>query len=246
MSKKIQFINFGSSDVLEEYRPVPARSMIPGWYKKQSSYVDDVKEIYVDKNYGFTSASVKKCMPVFDSITAGYLLVTTQDITVFYKNGQRMWRWSNEDATAIDFQSVSQANEMPVVKKHIEETLEVPKFFGSWGIKTPSGYSCMFINPMHKEQDIFNIIEGIVDTDKYWQPISFPFVLLQEDWQGTIPAGTPITQIIPFKRDNWFLKIETKESNPKLYKEVKKKVTLNKSKFWDSYKSFFWSKKSFK
>jgi hypothetical protein len=62
------------------------------------------------------------------------------------------------------------------------------------------------------------------------------------EWEGLIPAGTPVVQVIPFKRDSFNMSFGS------LYDlEEQSKVTRKlRSKLFDSYKNQFWHKKSFK
>ena len=109
-----------------------------------------------------------------------------------------------------------------------------------WKIKTPPGYSCIFTNPLNKNSPI-KIIDGVVDTDSFHQ-VNFPFY-----WTGDInkeltiiQKGTPLIQVIPFKRENW--KMSVKKSELDTYREKMKLSQFLK----DNYKKLFWKKKSFK
>ena len=57
-----------------------------------------------------------------------------------------------------------------------------------------------------------------------------------------IPAGTPIAQIIPFKRENWKLE----KGNKKDIQKMNNNTRLLQSSFIDRYKNKFWQKKSYK
>ena len=51
---------------------------------------------------------------------------------------------------------------------------------------------------------------GLVDSDEYTNVINFPFIHVELQRGGKVfmlPAGTPICQMIPVKRDNWSSKI---------------------------------------
>ena len=48
----------------------------------------------------------------------------------------------------------------------------------------------------------FYTMSGIVESDIWGLPV-FTAFFLQKDFIGVIPKGTPIFQIIPFKRDDW-------------------------------------------
>jgi hypothetical protein len=119
--------------------------------------------------------------------------------------------------------------------------ISYPKFINFWAIETPKGYSCLFVQPFHRDS-AFTILPGVVDTDKYVQPVNFPFVLNDIKWEGLIPAGTPIAQVIPFKREDWNMEIGT-ISNIEKSNQVH---NLLKTKFFDSYKNQFRSGTTYK
>jgi len=110
-----------------------------------------------------------------------------------------------------------------------------------WSIKTKLGYSTLFVQPFHRES-VFTILPGIVDTDTYIAPINFPMVINDPKFEGLIPKGTPIVQIIPFKRDSFKMKI----GNKKVFNEQLNVARKLQSKFFDKYKIMFWSRKKYK
>jgi len=178
--------------------------------------------------------TVKKCMPVFDSLTAGYIIKTYTDVLVTQKNGAPYYQW--KDDMPILFHDFEQAEHHP-----LGNGFPYPKWNSPWAIKTPNGYSCIFIPPMNNPNNIFTIIPGIVDTDSFNSPVNFPFVLDDPLWEGVIPAGTSIAQVIPFKRDSFDMKI----GNKKDIEQSRKNKKLLNSMFFSSYKNQFWNKKSF-
>jgi hypothetical protein len=76
------------------------------------------------------------------------------------------------------------------------------KWLSNWHVKTPRGYSSLILHPINRLDLPFYSFSGIVDTDKHPMVINFPFVL-RKGFDGKIEAGTPMVQIIPFKRDRW-------------------------------------------
>jgi len=91
----------------------------------------------------------------------------------------------------------------------------------------------------HNPNPWFEILEGIVDTDNYSAPVNFPFVLKNSTEEFLIPAGTPIAQVIPFKRDEWESTFVEDKDEP-----MKVANYLN-SHFFDRYKRLFWERKSY-
>ena len=80
---EIIFTNTSSFEELE--KPKPASSFIPDWYKNTNSYTGNKKE---PDGSGTTTATIKRCMPVFDSIVAGYIILSPADLCITRKDGQ--------------------------------------------------------------------------------------------------------------------------------------------------------------
>lgn len=212
-------------------QPKPASKLVPEWYKNAQSYVSGSKKPSGDGN---TTATVKKCMPVFDAISAGYIIESPADVFVSIKDGRQWFEWS--DFGLISFHPIEQAPDHPARKQ-----FAYPKWNNPWAISTPKGCSTLFVQPFHRES-VFTILPGIVDTDQYTAPVNFPFVINDPAFEGLIPKGTPIAQAIPFKRDSWTMNIGD-------IKDLKAQASVTKklqSKFFDRYKSMFWTRKEYK
>ena len=229
MSKVIKFTNTNGWKDLE--KPQPASAFIPDWYKNVESYIGGKKA--TDGNAG-TKATIKKCMPVFDAITAGYIITSPADIIVTLKEGAQYFEWAH--FSLISFHPIEQAPEHPMRKPH-----QYAKWNNPWSIKTPNGYSTLFIQPMHRES-VFTILPGIVDTDTYSAPVNFPFVINDTNFEGLIPKGTPIAQVIPIKRDAWKMEFGGQEE----LIEQASTTTKLQTRFFDRYKTMFWSRKEYK
>jgi len=227
----ITFTN--TAGVPEEYAPKPATFSVPEWYKELPSYLGGEKKPTGDGN---TTGTIKRCMPVFDAITNGYILYTYTDVWVSQKDGMPWYEWPSFGP--IQFHPVEQAPNHPNRNGH---QASYPKWINPWAIETPPGYSVLFVQPMHRES-IFTILSGIVDTDQYNAAVNFPFVLNNIQYEGLIPAGTPMAQVIPFKRESWEMNLGTQED---FDKQNKTTVRL-RTRFFDSYKSQFRQLKEYK
>jgi hypothetical protein len=218
--------------VPEKYYPQPASRYIPDWYKDLDSYIENEKK---PDGKGGTTGTIKRCMPVFDSISSGYIIPTACDIwvrqiasdTKNLQDTQPFYEWPTFDAIA--FHPIEQVSNYPNNTGH---KIAYPKFINPWSIKTPPGYSTLFVQPWHRKSE-FTILPGIVDTDKYTPPVNFPFILNNIKFEGLIPAGTPIAQVVPFKRDSWQMQIGGQEE----LREQNNTVGLLRSKIFDSYKT---------
>lgn len=227
-------------NISDQYFPFPTKQNIPDWYKNTKPYYDD--QSILTKSM---SSTIKKCIPIFDAMTSGYIITTYCDIYVnnakiidpedqIKKNFTKIVS-SDEHFKSIEFHSKEQIDKYPLFDGE-----DAPKFISPWQIITPKGYSCLFVNPMHNLNKDFTILEGIVDTDQYSGPVNFPFIFKNKDFKGIIPAGTPIVQVIPFKRDSWKIKIT--EADQKEFMQNQKTLV---SVFKNRYKKFFWSSKEY-
>jgi hypothetical protein len=238
--KTIEFI-YNGIDFVDAEKPVPAKSLIPEWYKDVKPYNGSSNKFNFNLSTGkVDNSTIKKCMPVLDSITAGYLIKTYCDIQVVQDNGYPFYQWPETptDEPAISFHGLNQLPGHPYTKTPYiaKNSLDIPKFNNLWSIKTPPGYSCLFITPSHHDVPII-ILPGIVDTDKYYGNIKLPFVLKDPKFEGLIEMGTPIVQVIPFKRDEWESDFYSKNNKP-FVKHIR-------SMFVDGYKKIAWSRKNY-
>jgi hypothetical protein len=221
---KIKFID--TLDIDKKYQVVPAGREMPQWYKDADPYIDKVSKL--------NSPTIKKCLPVFDAITAGYIIKNYVDIYVHQENGHPYFSW--KFFNPIDFHNQGQASTHPLYND-----LPYPKWMSPWSIITEPGYSCLFIEPMHRENEHIKIFPGVVDTDKFFDNVNIPFVLKNKNWEGIIPAGTPIVQVIPFKRESFTMGT----GNKKDIEKIKRSQISLRSLFINSYKKQFWTKKNF-
>ena len=228
MSKLIKFTNIRG---LNFNPPISAMKSIPEWYKLMDEYIGGKKEA-IDTS---ASATIKKCMPVFDAMTAGYLLFTPVDVYVKQSEDGPYYSWASQDV--ISFHPIEQADKHPA-----KNNFPYPKWVNSYGVKTAPGYSTLFIQPMHHPNTIFTILPGVVDTDTYFAPVNFPFVLNDTSFEGLIPAGTPMAQVVPFKRDSFKMEI----GNEKDIKDIGNVVAQLATKWFNKYKSMFWHRKEYK
>jgi len=228
-SSKITFTNMIKGLDLEP--PQPASKTIPSWYQKTSSYINNEK---VPNGNGGVNQTIKRCMPVFDAMISGYIVKSAADVYVSQKDGSPYFEWSS--LGLIEFHGIEQAELHPA-----QNGFSYPKWINPWSIKTPRGYSVLVTQPMHRDSP-FTILPGVVDTDTYTAPINFPFVLNDPNFSGYIKAGTPIAQIIPFKRESWEMRPGTERD----FEEAVKSGNKLRTSFFDSYKDLFRSIKEYR
>jgi len=227
---EIIFTNIKDWPIKEEYYPAPSKNSIPDWYKITPSYLSDKKSI--------NTSTVKKCMPFFDAMTSGYIIYLPSSVYVYrLKNGSPCFEVKDKylNLFLIEYHGSDQ------VEKYLNKKDEaIPKIVNPWSIKTENGYSCFIVNPLHRKSPL-RIFEGIVDTDTFTTNINFPFIL-EDGFEGEIEEGTPVAQVIPFKRESYSMKIgEEKEKNEAflITRDFGLYEGINK------YKKEFWEKKEY-
>jgi len=227
-NKVIEFIAANRSSYAAFDPPYPSKKELPEWYKKQSKYSSGKFEMQKNGNANHT---IKSCMPVFDMMGAGYTIPLPADV-YFGENYQVSW--STDLLGLIDSHPKEQYSEFDIPDGYRKDI--VFKFVQPWMIKTPPGYSTMFIHPTYRPDLPFYTLPAIVDTDKHPIIINFPF-LIKEEFTGVIDYGTPMVQAIPFKRDAWSSNSSFSEiSQDELFQGAKRKLG-------NRYKTFFRSAK---
>jgi hypothetical protein len=235
-SKKIQ-IEFiandkGMLEILE--KPYPSMQNLPDWYKNTPRYIHGHKDV---DSYGDPNSTIKKCMPVIDMMGAGYHIPLYSDVWLENGGEQHLsFKWSLDGADIISLQKTEQYSKYPTPSGYYGSVF---KWINPWVIKTPKGWSCLFVHPQHHEELPFRSLSAMVDTDKHPAPIHFPFYL-KKGFDGLIPKGTPMIQVIPFKREPFVSSFSWDKDNI-LKLAWKRAHTV----FFERYQKFFRSNKSY-
>ena len=226
-SKKINFIAVNKTYLEVWPHPKPASKFIPDEYKKLERF----------SNNNLHAPTLKTCIPFLDSMTAGYIIPFDQDYIIDPVEDDFTITAANKES---DRDSYHEGSQLPEKWRKTRDE-KAGKFINKWLIKTPPGYSCLFLKPMNRLEPRFDIIPGVVDTDKYVNTIHFPFLLNKKDEQFIIKKGDPMVQVIPFRREPW------KMWSGFYYEKLHLKTfNLLNSKWVDRYKKMFWNKKVFK
>jgi hypothetical protein len=204
--------------------PGPANKFIPEWFKSIPAY----SKVTRDLKGGFMM-NAKKCMPMLDAMTHGYIIPLAGDVHIR----------TNEDASLID---ITQNRYVKLTDEHPEEQVgpqflfpkhHLVKFLNHFVIKTPPGYSCLFTAPINHLETRFTALGGIVDTDLYDREINFPTCWMAANFDSILKAGTPIVQCIPFKRSTTIEKFKVRPFNETEFK--KRETTKMKQENQTSY-----------
>lgn len=235
MKKLIKFVPVTKEAELASTEPQSSIKFLPDWYKQIPPFMNGDKKLKFPINLGTHNSTVKKCVPFLDGMTAGYMVVLDDDVYVEQVDNQPWMRWKS-DVEMITWHFPEQHPNLPIPEDYHPL---VSKWHNDFAISTPKEFSAIFMHPINRLDLPFFTLSGIVDSDKYPNPIHFPF-LLKKGFEGIIEAGTPVAQIIPIKRELW--KSQKEKFNPNEQYQNKRKFLKT---FADSYKKNFWVRKSY-
>lgn len=211
---------------------VPAKSLIPKWFKDIEKFSSE----FPPKNATRLQVSVKGCPPFLDALTTGYLITTSYDLIVNQDNGPEI-TWKN-GGEIIAVRDVEKENEKIPVPSGFSSVPFVWKF--PIYLKAPIGYSLLLTHPLNRPELPFFTFSGIIEGG-YVMPASgnLPF-FIRADFEGVIPQGTPIAQIVPLKQESW-----KAEKDPKIEDIGLLNAQKAKSVLYGWYKKNIWNKKSY-
>jgi len=232
----INFIPFHKSENNSLIKPIPSLKNLPDWYKAKSPFTDGSKRDYAFPN-GTRNVTVKWCNPFGDALGSGYFILLENDIQVRQIDGEENFVWTRGGDGFVGEHGKEQISPELIPEGFSHNPW---KFKNFWGIQTPPGYSTLFTHPMNRFEFPFLTLSGVVDTDDYHQPVNFPFVI-RKGFEGIIESGTPIAQVIPFKRDSWKANFETYSQD-----RLDEIQTPFRRVISRTYKRGYWKKKEYK
>jgi hypothetical protein len=234
-----KIIKFNPVDHLSEYTvppPTPASEFIPEWYKKAAPFFTKKPEFDVEN--GKPNNTFKMCMPFLDSFTTGYIQETWCDIYIEKKEEDTFFYYASGPKVMSE-RPPRVSNSYPQVDGYLPTHYS---WHPPWFPELPFGYSCIITQPFNHDDLPFKTLTGIVDADGFTHSESgsnLPF-LLKENFSGMIKKGTPMYQIIPFKRESWQSVVN--DFNEKKQLSITQAV---KQYMWGGYKTLFWKKKEY-
>jgi len=200
----IEFSTF-NEDTLKDSKPVLAKSIKPEWWNKMK---------FREYNRGIKQATIRSCPAMDDWLKSGWYLLSNRDIIV--KNGRLDGDTDDHWVATHEFDGGSEmpspthpSAQMGYAFQYLHDE-DAPvkgafKMRNPWNVVTPPGYSCFYLDPFLFQNRYFATWQGIIDTDRFnknmdnAQIIFYPKV----NHSFTIKAGTPLCQVIPYKREEW-------------------------------------------
>jgi len=217
----IDFTTF-NEDSLRDFKPVLAKSYVPEWWKSAKVF-NAVRGRHIQ--------TIRACPAMDDWLKSGWYILANRDMEVnfgrdkestFTKNSftsDPNWNYDKHHREGRDeddrnifpqYHSPSHPAEQFYHSFQYLPDKDAPvrdafKMRSAWNIKTPPGYSCLYLDPFLFQNEHFAVWQGIIDTDSFQtnydnsQIIFYP----RHEKDFIIPKGTPLVQIVPFRRENW-------------------------------------------
>lgn len=220
--KKRPIIEFMCLPEFEDSIPEPtlASKKVPDWFKKI-----DVELEYRRDQFGAKAFTAKKCVPMLDAFTTGFIIpvqfeinvITNHDLSIMKVTDSRglhgVEGFSHHDSSQLGGKNQPHWPSIPI------------KFHNKWIIKTAPGWSTLFVPPLNHFNENFEAMSGIVHTDDYINTVNFPCIWKKPNFDGRVKVGTPLVQVIPFKRtskNSDFIRKITENEFQKYLKYVKR------------------------
>ena len=204
----IDFTTF-NEESLRDWKPVLAKSLSPDWWKKMKVFQHD---------RGQRIQTIRACPAMDDWLKSGWYILANRDMEVVFDNGKTYTKECDEEVTQSQASPSHHVAQFAHSFSYLGEEGPVKDAFkmrNAWNIITPKGYSCFYLDPFLFQNNHFATWQGVIDTDDFnvnqdnSQIIFYPKV----SHSFVIPKGTPLVQVIPFKREEWVSTYQLKDSN---------------------------------
>jgi len=211
--------------------PMPSSKCFPEYFKK----------LPLGKAQSPQSNTGKRCIPLKESMNQGFIIPIWSDMYVKVDKKDLIieFPFNLPMPTSLEYHDYEQLKGYPLAET-LDHGKTLMKFMNPWIISTSPGVSCLFTSPLNHFENRFKLIDGVVDTDTYYNYVNLPFVWTGEPGEYFIKKGTPLVQVIPFIRDNNLSNMSVSKIDEERKRKVDSKMgTLIR----DKYKSLFWHKR---
>lgn len=198
---QIEFSTF-NTDNAKYFKPVLAKSVQPDWWKQMKTH-QDVR--------GVKTQTLRSCPAMDDWLKSGYYILANRDINVRFVTGHDDTEGMECYVEGDDFATASPSHPSMQFEHsfaYFDDGGPVKDAFKlrlGWNITLPAGYSAMYLDPFLFQNRNFGVWQGIIDADTFTTNTDTTQCILyaksRKDF--TIKKGTPIVQVLPYKREEW-------------------------------------------
>ena len=226
---KINFISYEKEwNMPEVAKPYPAKKHVPDWFKDLPN-----------DNYENEIGTIKNCIPFIDAMTTGYIIPVPETIIIKPIDKHNIGI-GGPGKDFVKSHSARQTENSPFGNAY------TMKILNPFMIKTEKGVSCLFTAPINKPAPMpINVISSVVDTDMYDSIVHFPISVFFSDVDDDpfiLEKGTPLVQVVPFRRESFEMEITNVKSH---HLKKHKKATDQKSQDTKYYQKKIAQKKTY-
>lgn len=212
----------------EECLPYPSKKKLPKWIRCYD-------------NFDNSRPTIRRCPGILDYAEMGYIVPLWADLKIDYDSSLMFLapKFSVPWANAL-LHSKEQFRGTPLEAMSYPYS-NVIKIEAPWRIRLSRGYSSLLVNPIYNDaHPSITAIPGCIDHDAFHTANIFVSFNLYGNGTVLIPRGTPLYQVLPFKRSvfSYSVRTQTIEDSVDSAREGNMLGTLNK-RYW----RYFWQKK---
>ena len=198
--------------VLEDMPPVVGNQVMPEWFvstdphfRRHTQFQVFPPELKLREN-----STVRACPGIVDFMAGGYVLRLWSDYAITFDeevNVERgtvrpVWRWqSPQQELTLSNHDPGQHEKLPNPGFPV-----IIKFESPWFCRTPPGYSIRMLPMFYHFEQLWDVLPGVIHADTFHDThLNVRFHIRK----GTLvlPAGTPLCQLVPFKRTRYALEV---------------------------------------
>ena len=164
---------------------------------------------------GKQGGSLRRCAGTSDMLAAGITVPSWSIFDFKFDQDRRVWEsrgasfssntYSDTKVGVVDSFNYAATGECPVTSVRKIEDSYYPKLVNPWKFETAPGWSTLILPIYWEPSENYQVLPAIVHTDFYH---TVNVVLnLTSDKPFTIGYGTPLAQMVPFKRNADFEEI---------------------------------------
>ena len=176
--------------------PVPAARALPDWLRQMPA------EVAAATLGGEVVRTLKHCPPFIDALSAGILIPLATDLTI--RSGEIAWDWAPPPLPDAPISRAPVGLHVPEQASGAPLSLRgqmVIKFTNYWALEAPPDWRLLFVHPLNRPDLPFRTLAGVVDCDAFTLGyVHFPALWTDPDFEGVLPAGTPVAQVIALPR----------------------------------------------
>ena len=215
-------------ELLAENSPVlPASNFVPDWYKKlNNDFVNEGHKYALkgDPDYAIAGnpPTVKRCPGVFDFLHAGYIVPAWSDFFIRWNGDDEppnvSFSYAVDKVGGVGIHEYKQAEGAPFFNNSCKDII---KLKSPWTVSTSEGISLMILQPYYHNSTDITIMPGLLDSDVNRISNKLLQIFIKVNTQGKnifIERGTPLLQIIPFKRSDYKFECITRPTE-EMYKD---------------------------